>query len=151
MKNAVTQRVMEVLESKNITPNALADKLGMYQQTISKQLKDNGSGVSLTTIVGILELFPDLSAEWLLRGEGEMEKGERKVTKEYVPVQDTELVDALRDHIATLKEANAALKAENEQLKREKMPSVREYGFVAAEGSGNILLTKPKKKTDVTK
>lgn len=142
---------MEVLESKNITPNALADKLGMYQQTISKQLKDNGSGVSLTTIVGILELFPDLSAEWLLRGEGEMEKGERKVTKEYVPVQDTELVDALRDHIATLKEANAALKAENEQLKREKMPSVREYGFVAAEGSGNILLTKPKKKTDVTK
>ena len=140
-----------MLESKNITPNALADKLGMYQQTISKQLKDNGSGVSLTTIVGILELFPDLSAEWLLRGEGEMEKGERKVTKEYVPVQDTELVDALRDHIATLKEANAALKAENEQLKREKMPSVREYGFVAAEGSGNILLTKPKKKTDVTK
>jgi hypothetical protein len=75
MKNAVTQRVMQVLESKNITPNALADKLGMYQQTISKQLKEDGSGVSLTTIVGMLELFPDLSAEWLLRGEGDMKKG----------------------------------------------------------------------------
>jgi hypothetical protein len=43
MKNAVTQRVIEVLESKNITPNALADKLGMYQQTISKQLKCKGT------------------------------------------------------------------------------------------------------------
>lgn len=74
IKNAVTQRVIEVLESKNITPNALADKLGMYQQTISKQLREDGSGVSLTTVVWMLELFPDLSAEWLLRGDGDIAK-----------------------------------------------------------------------------
>jgi hypothetical protein len=49
MKNAVTQRVIEVLEIKNITPNALADKLGMYQQTISKQLREDGSGVQAAT------------------------------------------------------------------------------------------------------
>lgn len=107
MKNAVTQRVIEVLESKNITPNALADKLGMYQQTISKQLREDGSGVSLTTVVGMLELFPDLSAEWLLRGEGSMEKGAKAVQMQFGNVLNNTLVqtiDSLNTTIAMLKE-----------------------------------------------
>lgn len=107
MKNAVTQRVIEVLESKNITPNALADKLGMYQQTISKQLREDGSGVSLTTVVGMLELFPDLSAEWLLRGEGSMEKGAKAVQVQFGNVLNNTLVqtiDSLNTTIAMLKE-----------------------------------------------
>jgi len=107
MKNSVTQRVIEVLESKNITPNALADKLGMYQQTISKQLREDGSGVSLTTVVGMLELFPDLSAEWLLRGEGSMEKGAKAVQMQFGNVLNNTLVqtiDSLNTTIAMLKE-----------------------------------------------
>lgn len=107
MKNAVTQRVIKVLESKNITPNALADKLGMYQQTISKQLREDGSGVSLTTVVGMLELFPDLSAEWLLRGEGSMEKGAKAVQVQFGNVLNNTLVqtiDSLNTTIAMLKE-----------------------------------------------
>ena len=107
MKNAVTQRVIKVLESKNITPNALADKLGMYQQTISKQLREDGSGVSLTTVVGMLELFPDLSAEWLLRGEGSMEKGAKAVQVQFGNALNNTLVqtiDSLNTTIAMLKE-----------------------------------------------
>jgi len=107
MKNAVTQRVIEVLESKNITQNALADKLGMYQQTISKQLREDGSGVSLTTVVGMLELFPDLSAEWLLRGEGSMEKGAKALQVQFGNVLNNTLVqtiDSLNTTIAMLKE-----------------------------------------------
>lgn len=121
MKNAVTQRVIEVLESKNITPNALADKLGMYQQTISKQLREDGSGVSLTTVIGMLELFPDLSAEWLwlLRGEGEMKKGEEWKVTEFIPVPNKE-IDQLEDHIKTLKELNELLREKIRVMEAEK-------------------------------
>jgi hypothetical protein len=149
MKNAVTQRVIEVLEIKNITPNALADKLGMYQQTISKQLREDGSGVSLTTVVGMLELFPDLSAEWLLRGEGDMKKGEEWKVTQFIPVQNNELVDALKDHIASLKAENEHLRKDIEEYKREKSGqavAASGYGFVAAEDNP---LTKTEMKSDI--
>jgi hypothetical protein len=106
----------------------------MYQQTISKQLKEDGSGVSLTTIVGMLELFPDLSAEWLLRGEGDMKKGEEWKVTQFIPVQNNELVDALKDHIATLKADNERMRKEIDEYRREKTSAPVEYSSVAAEG-----------------
>lgn len=133
MKNAVTQRVIEVLEIKNITPNALADKLGMYQQTISKQLREDGSGVSLTTVVGMLELFPDLSAEWLLRGEGEMKKGEEWKVTEFIPIPNKE-VEQLEDHIKTLKELNELLREKISVMEAEKKAAYGvPYPYAAAE------------------
>lgn len=43
------------------------------QKRLSRQL-NGGATVTFETISSILESFPDISAEWLLRGEGEMYK-----------------------------------------------------------------------------
>lgn len=75
IQNAVVQRVITFIEKTGKSVNAFAKSIGVGQQTLSKQLKLDGCGVSFTTVVGILTAYPELSAEWLLRGEGEMEKG----------------------------------------------------------------------------
>ena len=43
----------------------------MAQTTLNTQLRGE-SALSVLVVVKILEIFPDISAEWLLRGEGEM-------------------------------------------------------------------------------
>lgn len=92
--------------------------------------------MSLTTIVLLLEAYPDLSAEWLLRGEGDMKKGEEWKVTQFIPVQNNELVDALKDHIASLKAENEHLRKDIEEYKREKSGQAMAtsgYVFVAAE------------------
>lgn len=68
-KEAINQRVMQILAVKGITRNALANRLGVYGSTISRQLSGQ---LSCAFASDILELYPDVSAEWLLRGVGDM-------------------------------------------------------------------------------
>lgn len=136
MEDGVTQRVREFLESIHLTVNGLSRVINIGQPTLSKQMKEGGCGVSLTTIVLLLGAYPDLSAEWLLRGEGDMKKGEEWKVTQFIPVQNNELVDALKDHIASLKAENEHLRKDIEEYKREKSGQAMAasgYGFVAAE------------------
>lgn len=121
------------MENKKMSVRAFAISIGMLQETLNKQLKIDGRGVSTRTLVLILNTYPDLSAEWLLRGEGEMEKGSEWKVTQFVPVHDTELVDALKDHIATLKGENERMRKEIEEYRREKSAAPIEYSSVAAE------------------
>lgn len=68
-KEAINQRVMQILAVKGITRNALANRLGVYGSTISRQLSGQ---LSCAFASDILELYSDISAEWLLRGVGDM-------------------------------------------------------------------------------
>ena len=134
MEEIVTQRVNEFREKEGLSIRAFALKIGMLQETLNKQLKEDGRGVSISTIVLILAAYPDLSAEWLLRGEGEIKKGVEWQVTQFVPVHDTELVDALKDHINTLKGENERLRNEIESMRREKSAAPIEYSSVAADG-----------------
>lgn len=68
---SLKQRIKELLHSKRITINSFAKTSGASQATISGQI--NGDiKISAALIYLILSTFPDVSAEWLLRGEGEM-------------------------------------------------------------------------------
>ena len=71
MVNVVYQRVNEVLSNKQVSVNALSKLAGMAQTTLNTQLRGERA-LSVLVVVKILEIFPDISAEWLLRGEGEM-------------------------------------------------------------------------------
>lgn len=71
MENAVIERVNIVVRSKRVTKKALASKLGTSESLLGKKL--NGScRMDLETIIGILELFNDIDANWLLLGRGAM-------------------------------------------------------------------------------
>lgn len=71
MENAVIERVNIVVRSKRFTKKALASTLGIGESLLGKKL--NGSiTMDLATIIGILELFNDIDANWLLLGRGTM-------------------------------------------------------------------------------
>lgn len=57
------------LTNGNVT--AFAKKMGINQKTLSQQM-NNECKVSLSVLLPILSSLPELSAEWLFRGNGEM-------------------------------------------------------------------------------
>lgn len=71
MESLVAQRIKSVLESKQISIAAFSKMIGMQQVTCNRQLRGD-QAVSLGLIEGFLKEFDEISAEWLLRGKGEM-------------------------------------------------------------------------------
>lgn len=71
MKADVLNRVLEVCKEKSTSETQFAKQIGANQKTINQQLKGERS-LSLDTVISILSTFEDISAEWLLRGQGEM-------------------------------------------------------------------------------
>lgn len=73
-------RIKELIEHSGLSARAFALKCGIKDNTFSNQL--NGvRDVSLNTITSILLTFENISAEWLIRGEGDMIKNEKQNNK----------------------------------------------------------------------
>lgn len=71
MEKNVYERIQTLLRKKRISANELAKTIGVSSTNVYGYL--NGSSKApMSFVVSVLESFPDLSAEWLLRGEGEM-------------------------------------------------------------------------------
>ena len=110
MENNVTQRFREFMESTGLSILAFANAIGVPQSTLNQQLNGrNGKniGVQISVITAVLATYPDLSAEWLLRGEGGMEKGAKAVQMQFGNVLNNTLVqtiDSLNTTITMLKE-----------------------------------------------
>lgn len=81
MENSIIQRIKSVIEYYDMSVTALSKKIGVVQQTLNRQISGDGA-MSLSTIDKILSCFPEISAEWLMRGEGSMIKGESNVSNE---------------------------------------------------------------------
>lgn len=71
--DAVRNRINDVLREKGLTENSVAAGVSAVQSRLNSQLSHGGK-ISLDTILRILDACPDVSAEWLLRGTGEMYK-----------------------------------------------------------------------------
>lgn len=71
MENLINERIKSVLDLNAKTPNGLANMVEMVPSTVSRQIKGD-IALSAKLIEGFLRTFPDVSAEWLLRGEGSM-------------------------------------------------------------------------------
>lgn len=106
----ITQRLKDVIAFSGLSLRAFAIKCGISQPTLDKQVKGLRA-VSLETISSILFAFPEISAEWFLRGEGEMcrsnnsDQGTDKVLKlvdTIATLQDT--INAKADTVAALNE-----------------------------------------------
>ena len=71
----VLERLREFIDSKGITIAAFEKSVGMANASLRKTLA-SGAGIGTDKLEKILITYPELSAEWLLRGEGSMLKGE---------------------------------------------------------------------------
>ena len=61
------ERIYQYLNFKGISPTKAESMLSWGKGTLTKQ-----SSISVDKLEEFVLLFPDLSAEWLMRGEGEM-------------------------------------------------------------------------------
>jgi len=68
---SVKQRIREVLENKGSNPTKLSKEYSVNQKTLNNQINSDVQ-LSSSTLLLILNAFPDVSAEWLLRGKGDM-------------------------------------------------------------------------------
>lgn len=71
MKVTIYQRVKLILEDKSISVNALSKQINVAQATLNPQLRGDRT-LAANIVEKILTAFPDVSAEWLMRGIGTM-------------------------------------------------------------------------------
>lgn len=68
---ALQKRVLMVKKTYRLTIDSIASAAGMYRPTVTNQL--NGKfNIDVRVLLAIAQLAPDVSADWLLRGVGEM-------------------------------------------------------------------------------
>lgn len=105
MESTINGRIREFINYLDITDSAFAKKIGVTQSVIASMFL-RGTEPSAKVISSILAVFDDISAEWLLRGKGEM-----LISANQSKDENTERISRLVDTIATLQGTI------NEQLK----------------------------------
>lgn len=75
MEEPIRQRVNEILLSHSISINKFSDGDSALQNRLSRQI-NRGASITAETLFILLDKFKDVSAEWLLRGEGIMTKND---------------------------------------------------------------------------
>ncbi len=111
----LSDRLKQIITYSNLSVRALAIKCGMNQATLDRQVKGLRS-VSLETILSVLSTFPEISSEWMMRGEGTMLKGQA------APDINVERINKLVDTITTLQDTinakNETIATLNERIKQ---------------------------------
>ena len=90
-------RIQDLKKHYGLSTRAFAIKCGMNQPTLDRMLKGINA-LNLNCVTSILHSFPDVSAEWLLRGEGPM-------LHSLSTNQESDRLSTLIDTIATLQVA----------------------------------------------
>lgn len=96
MENSIIQRIAEIITSKGFSENSFAKQIGSNQRTINQQLRGDRK-LSLDTVCNVINSFGDISAEWLLRGEGNMNKSEEKSSDIHIMYETSLKQILLRD------------------------------------------------------
>lgn len=67
----VRERINELLKDKGLTQNSVAAGDKPAQKRLNSQIS-HGAGITLDTLLRIVDACPDVSLDWLLRGNGDM-------------------------------------------------------------------------------
>ena len=73
----ISIRIKQIIEYKQLTINKFAEKVGASNSYFNKIIKNNTS-IGSDKIENILTAFPEISAEWLIMGTGQMIKNNRQ-------------------------------------------------------------------------
>lgn len=78
----VSGRISKLIEFLNVGPNIFMSRVNVSRQTYHN-LKTGRSKPDYKTIYAILSGFPEVSAEWLMRGDGSILKEEGPTKEEF--------------------------------------------------------------------
>lgn len=65
---AITERLKKIMENNELSSSQMADRIGVQRSAISHVLSGRNKP-SLDFVIKVLESFPNVSSEWLLRGQ----------------------------------------------------------------------------------
>lgn len=130
------ERIEQIIKYKQLSVSGFEKKISASDGVIRRAIR-NKTDIYSRFLVEITDNFPDISAEWLLREEGEII---RTVT-ENSPINqnnqtNNDIVIELMHQISDLARENGQLQAENAELKKEvaRLGSARDVSAVAAAG-----------------
>ncbi|MBO7439924.1 MAG: hypothetical protein J6U21_09640 [Bacteroidales bacterium] len=110
----IKQKILQYLEYKGIS------KYKFYQETgITNGILSQSNGISEDNLLRFLSYYKDISAEWLMRGEGSMLKAETPTDQSDATHLNTEntILNTLKGIIDEHTSEIAMLKIEVENLK----------------------------------
>ncbi len=112
----IKERLMQYLDNKGMSPTKAEQLLGWGKGALIK-----AKSISVDKAGEFLLLFGDLSAEWLLRGEGEMLKSSSTSVATTVDVSKyMDEIEALKIKVAKLEGQNELLREQNGMPERKK-------------------------------
>lgn len=82
--SSFTDRLCEFMKFKNLNDNQLTIAAGLSNGLIGKA-KNSGKAISFSNIEKVLHAYPELSADWLITGRGEMLKQESSTSQTLAP------------------------------------------------------------------
>lgn len=118
-KNDVLARLVEFKNSTGLSLNAFSASIGMGHTTIFSQV-NRQRALSLDTILNTIETYSGLSAEWLLRGVGQMQIAEPASTETIADSRIEALVDTIALLQETIKNKNATIDALQAEISKYK-------------------------------
>lgn len=123
METDIKNRVKVALRALDISPYSIARMQNLNERTIYDQINGN-SKIGVATIEALLAYRPDISAEWLLRGTGDMlitnKPTEININNSNMGHHNTNIGSGTQtittSDLAELKQQIAELKADKEKL-----------------------------------
>ena len=107
------KRIKEFIDYKGLTIRSFEISVGFSNGAFASQLK-NDKTIGVDKLENILNIFPEVNANWLLTGNGKMLLGKQTQLKE--PDTDYKLSEAEKDLIQVLKDQLEDLKKDKERL-----------------------------------
>lgn len=117
MEKALTERFKELIRVKSSSILDFSKRIDIAQTTLNSQLCST-RGISINVIMLTLNAFPDISAEWLLRGVGNMYKNVEAST-DSEEEEDSEEDKFYKDIIFTYQEMTKEYRKKIEYLEAE--------------------------------
>lgn len=108
----VRDRIVTTLEEKGVTQNSVAAGDAPAQKRLNNQLS-HGTALTVDSLLRVITACPDVSAEWLLRGEGE------RYISDIPEEGDTEKVEDLKTELTRVRAERDEYKQIIEDLKRQ--------------------------------
>ena len=96
----LSERIKEVINYTDLSVRAFAIKCNLNQPTVDRYIKNQAVPTS-TALISIVKTFPEISCEWLLKGEGNMLSAENQ-NEEIIKFNNRLL--RLNDMLASLQE-----------------------------------------------
>lgn len=103
----MVNRVKQIIGLKKLTSSHFADRIGVPRSTISHILSGRNKP-SLEVAQKILEAFPDISTEWLIKGTGSIGQSASTLFENYENSQQPPNEPESKDQIVNYDEDNTA-------------------------------------------